>query len=442
MKANVSSLLLDVSNPRFEPVATQREAINVLLGDEPQKLIRLAEDIVEQGRLSPVESAIVAKLPEGLTVLEGNRRVASLKLLANPSLADDPAVAKAFTDLKARGSFPSEIDCFEFADRESARHWIEVRHTGLNGGVGIDPWNATQKARFSGGRETQATRGLQFIDAVAADYADDEDVMAVADTARQRITNVGRVVSDPDVRKALGFAIDSRGVWWHYGKDATRTSVVRLLTDLSERKVSAFMTKDDRRDYVNETRGSAPTQRDRLDEPVLAGGLGAATKRAEGKAKANRGGGGTRDERKIFEKVKLKHVQPRIKRTLAQSQALTIDQAPLVTAVMLRVVLDLVLTEVGIEAKWFGQDEKLHKKVTLAIQRLDPFYANPAKANKKLQAAFTVANVGGGGVAVLDLNSYVHNYHQDVAPVEVRAYSAKFGPLVQALDDFHGTQKP
>jgi hypothetical protein len=440
MKVAVSSLLLDIENPRFEPVSSQREAINVLLGEEPQKLVALATDIVEQGQLSPIESALVARLPDGLTVLEGNRRVAALKLLQKPDLANDSKLEKVFADLAKAGAHPTEVDCVEVADRDAARHWIDLRHTGANGGVGVDQWNATQKARFSGGRENQATRGLQFIEAVRADFSDDDEVMSVVATAGQRITNVGRVVGDPDVRSALGFSMDGNGVWWHYASDATKVAVLKLLTDLSKSKVSRFMSKDDRRDYINEIGAHVPTQNDKLDEPVLAGGLLAASRRGTEKGGKPRPKSKTRDERRIYERVKLKHVKPRVKRTLVQSQELTIEQAPLVTAVMLRVVLDLVLTEVGVERGWFKQDDKLHRKVVIAVEKLDPNHKNPTKADKKLQPAYTVANVGLGGTAILDLNSYVHNAEQEVAPTEVRAYSAKFGPLIQALDDLAGQQ--
>lgn len=438
MNAKVRSLLLDVENPRFEPVSNQREAVNALLGGDPHKLLALAADIVAQGGLNPAEPIYVSDLGSGLVVLEGNRRVAALKLLADPSLCDDAQVRKQLSDIAKGQAIPDSVTCTEFADREAAHHWLELRHTGNNGGVGVEPWNASQKARFRGGKKTQATRGLQLVDAVVADFEEDADMMRLVDSAKKRITNVGRVVSDPEVRRALGFSIDDDGVWWHYSKDATRTAMHRLLSDLTDRSVADFMTKDDRREYVRQVAGSTPSQVDLLDEPVLSGGLQVASDIETSSPKSRAVRKGSRDERRVFESVKLRHVSPRTKRTLKQSQLLTFDNAPLVTSVMLRVVLELVLTEVGVSQGWFKEDEKLNRKVQAAVRNLDPDFQNSKKADKRFGPAYTAANAGDGGTGVIDLNSYVHHHGQDAAPVEVRAYSAKFGPLVQALDDLVG----
>jgi hypothetical protein len=84
----LESLLLDTLNPRHDPVEGQPQAIAALLDHKgaPQTL-RLAEDIAEHGP-SPIELALV--VPEGnlFIVLEGNRRVAAMKLLKNPALAN------------------------------------------------------------------------------------------------------------------------------------------------------------------------------------------------------------------------------------------------------------------------------------------------------------------------------------------------------------------
>jgi hypothetical protein len=83
----LESLLLDTLNPRHNPVESQREALDALLeGRGAQELLRLADDISQFG-VSPIDLALV--IPDGnvFIVLEGNRRVAALKLLKNPGLA-------------------------------------------------------------------------------------------------------------------------------------------------------------------------------------------------------------------------------------------------------------------------------------------------------------------------------------------------------------------
>lgn len=56
--------------------------------DQKTKLVRLAESIVEHG-LSPIEKLMVLEVsakPKRYVALEGNRRVAALRLLTNPAV--------------------------------------------------------------------------------------------------------------------------------------------------------------------------------------------------------------------------------------------------------------------------------------------------------------------------------------------------------------------
>src|SRR5437870_173073 len=90
----IASLLLDAENPRHDVVASQREALLAIVAEQKSKLAALAEDIAEHG-LSPLDRILVIKAGRGsrnYTVVEGNRRIAALKLLHNPDLADDTEI--------------------------------------------------------------------------------------------------------------------------------------------------------------------------------------------------------------------------------------------------------------------------------------------------------------------------------------------------------------
>ena len=63
----------------------------------------LARDLVETGESNPAELPIVMKDGSKYLVLEGNRRFAALKLLANPTLADDEKQRAAFARLSEEG---------------------------------------------------------------------------------------------------------------------------------------------------------------------------------------------------------------------------------------------------------------------------------------------------------------------------------------------------
>ena len=98
-KVLLSQLNLDQENYRLGETANQRATIRALIEDQGKKLVNHAQDLVKLG-LSPGEFIWVTpdiKNAGMFVVLEGNRRVASLKLLETPSLADGTSAEKTFT---------------------------------------------------------------------------------------------------------------------------------------------------------------------------------------------------------------------------------------------------------------------------------------------------------------------------------------------------------
>lgn len=84
-----------------------------MVEDQEDKLYSLVDDIVTNG-LSPVDLIIVTPSEDNskYTVLEGNRRITSLKLLNNPTLIDDKyaSLRKKFQKLqKDKANIVSEL---------------------------------------------------------------------------------------------------------------------------------------------------------------------------------------------------------------------------------------------------------------------------------------------------------------------------------------------
>src|SRR3954464_8232342 len=90
----IASLLLDTQNPRIPPGVkelSQRELIAELVAHDDA--YELARDIALNG-FDPVESLIGVEENRHIIIVEGNRRLAALKLLANPALAPDSHAAR------------------------------------------------------------------------------------------------------------------------------------------------------------------------------------------------------------------------------------------------------------------------------------------------------------------------------------------------------------
>src|SRR5712692_10326216 len=145
----IEDLRLDSQNPRHGNVPSQRDIISALLTEGGEKMAVLAGDIAAKG-LNPMDVALVIQDgPSSFTALEGNRRLAVLKLLVNPSLAKGHAEEKAFLALSKGPNIPTEVNCAVVESREEAAHWLLIRHTGENEGAGTVRWSTAAQQRFN-----------------------------------------------------------------------------------------------------------------------------------------------------------------------------------------------------------------------------------------------------------------------------------------------------
>jgi hypothetical protein len=141
----VTSLLLDPVNPRIPSLgamSSQRDLIAELV--EHDKVYELAARIVAQGYY-PTEMIIAVKSEAGFVIVEGNRRLAALKLLISPDSAPEEKKA-AFTALAAHVN-PSQLAKVRVViapSRDAAAPLIMSRHTHNQ----IESWSPAMKARF------------------------------------------------------------------------------------------------------------------------------------------------------------------------------------------------------------------------------------------------------------------------------------------------------
>lgn len=90
LPVKVADLKLDLENPRLgQGLKSQPDAIHAMLRAEGKKTLELAQDILENG-LNVAERPMVIRAdddPKRYVVLEGNRRLTALRILAQPSSA-------------------------------------------------------------------------------------------------------------------------------------------------------------------------------------------------------------------------------------------------------------------------------------------------------------------------------------------------------------------
>lgn len=142
---SIDYLKLDDENPRLpkslrDSKPTQEKLIEFMLLDA--SLIELMLAIGENGYF-PGEQLLVVPIEEGnYKVIEGNRRLSSVKLLNNPNLAtvQKAKVNKVIEETTER---PTNIPCLVFPSDAEIHRYLGFRHI-----TGIKEWRLLEKARY------------------------------------------------------------------------------------------------------------------------------------------------------------------------------------------------------------------------------------------------------------------------------------------------------
>ncbi|MFZ6864367.1 hypothetical protein ACO0K7_17185 [Undibacterium sp. Ji67W] len=258
---SVSKLLLDLENPRFpREVTGQREAINLMLEIQEDKIIRLAKDISAKG-VDPSENLMTFEStdePGFYIVAEGNRRTTALKLIAQPSLADNERIRKLFTKIKETTTRDlSKISCVIFDDEEY-EHWVNLKHTGDNKGVGRERWTTPEADRYKTkhGKTSYQAQLYEFIQRQENAYV---DILKMKKFIYA--TNLSRLFGD---KKSMGrFGLTSRDGYLYcalpFAKFVGNLKIVlEVMTDIEPGKkkpdfsVNAIYTAADRENFLND----------------------------------------------------------------------------------------------------------------------------------------------------------------------------------------------
>lgn len=144
LKINLNNLKFDAKNPRLpvrlQGITDENKVIDYMV--KYGNIIELMLSIAETG-YSDAEPLLVVKETDGTyTVVEGNRRLAALKLLSKPELTKvrTQSIKDVISDAK---NIPTEIPCILYPNREDVLDYLGYRHI-----TGVKDWGALEKARY------------------------------------------------------------------------------------------------------------------------------------------------------------------------------------------------------------------------------------------------------------------------------------------------------
>ena len=305
---SVTSLRLDPQNPRITADLqnpSQADLIRELVMHD--EVYDLASKIADQG-FYPTDALIVVKEGGHTFVVEGNRRLAALKLLLNPKLAP-PDLQNKFSRLAGvvAGGRVTAVRVAIAPSREAAVPLLMSRHTGTE----IVKWESVMQARLY---ESLMRRGMTIPELAKACGGTENDVMRylrthklyrmaktldlsqdvadiVANPRSFKVTNLTRLTESQRVRDFLGLEYDEAEVFRvNIAADEFRKGFRKMVHDVAKDTVTSrtHNTKKEIDDYLGSFGSDRPDKHKKgsnsLDE-LIANAAPAATEPVEPKVK-------------------------------------------------------------------------------------------------------------------------------------------------------------
>ena len=256
---SLSDLRVNTENYRFEPLESEEESIDYMVADQKEKLLNLVKDILSHGFNPHEEIMVYPSSSQGgkYVVLEGNRRVISLKLLKDPSLIrgkEHSVLKKKFKKLNEENKpkIIKSVNCFIYDDPAEAEYWVGLKHGYGVSGVGTEEWGPMQKDRFREKTEGKSSIALQIINKMKSSKH-------ISHNLKKRLkelkpTNLGRLMADPEVRKSLGIEMEKGELKSQINEKEVMKGLTKVAEDLLEPtfKVKKIYSKEERKNYIKD----------------------------------------------------------------------------------------------------------------------------------------------------------------------------------------------
>ncbi len=439
---NVAALIVDNENPRIpDEGLRQREAMRAVAGEEDGKLLlALAEDVVNQGQLDPSQSLIVFPSighPNQFVVGEGNRRLTAIKALENPDTFTE-AVSSVILDrirklsAKYQSNPITEIQCCVMKDAQEAHHWIELRHTGPNGGAGLVPWGPHQKARFD-----FRTTGRVKMHVALLDFLESRGHLSTTERRQVPLSSFERLVKSPDVRKRIGVNMDKDGKLHFVNEDIAVKGLLHIARDLlsGTTRVGDIYHAPQRTAYANRI----PVQAVPL--PVPASAIAAAAPAAPAlspsaqrtpllRLKKER-------DRLVPSECRLRITEPRIRRIGQELQSLLLKDHPNAIAGLFRVFVELSTDYYLVNSMGHPKSYLNQKDATLSMKLLEvaTHFETHGMLSRQDVAPVKAACAKASFLAtsVITMHEYLHNFLMNPTPVDLRAAWDGLEPFLKAI---------
>lgn len=257
----VDQLHFDPENPRF-PIEVASGPTDALIERfiRDERLAEIIGSIADQGYFQGEPLLVVQTGTDHYEVIEGNRRLAALKLLTKEYAAPEnrPSIVDA---VESAANRPSPVPCLVFSNRDQILRYLGFRHI-----TGIKSWSSLQKARYLKqmrekffANESEADQLVKLAREIGsrADYVGQMlAALALYDRAeRQNFYDIKGFNPDEVEFSVLATALSYTNICEYVGLDSRQDIVGRRVSDDNLKNVIdwLFATRD-QRSVIGESR--------------------------------------------------------------------------------------------------------------------------------------------------------------------------------------------
>ena len=456
LEVEADDLLLDLENPRTGAVAGQSEALEAVIRLNTQHFKNMMASIKEND-LDPGDSFYVIADDEdedSYIVVDGNRRLAALQVLANPDLLQGTGLGESVKKRlqeQSAGYVPIEpVSCVLFESRADANEWIERRHGKGLEGEGRISWGTLESERFQ--RDRTVLDVIGFVERNST--LEDADWQRVKKSVEKSPTTLRRFIVSKPGRQALGWVDQDGETGPAFKRDPAYVIKVlsQLFNDIDTGEVTSrtYNTATEIKEYFDSLpKGLEPSkQKETAANPFATTDIKDSVKRPRLAAKAA-----------AVVVVKTKKISPprltlapakhqftepdaeKGKQLVREASKLKLKDTPLGCAFLLRALLEYSFETEMRNSSISDKDGKgntveLSVRFERVYQHLTTTAGRVAKKSD-LTAIRTILTAKHGHVSFGALNGYIHDRFQKPSPDDLRNAWDSAVPLFVAIYGAH-----
>jgi hypothetical protein len=467
----VSELFLDHHNPRIpgtNELAAERDIIAQLI--EHEDVYALAKTIATQG-FYPSELLICVEDGDGIVVVEGNRRLASLKLLATPELAPETELTRFKKLAKLAGSnLALQLEVVIAPSRSATVPLVMAKHTR----EGVRSWEPLQQANYV---KTLLDAGIKVDELPALTGIPKGEILknlrtnslyematrlsldkktheVVMDPRRFPASTLERVSGSPDLREVLGISFDQLGgVQGHVAAKEFQRVYTRVIKDIVADVINTRKLNDAAgiKSYIRALQQVAPDKTKPgsfTSENFLNKQPGASASAAPQAPPAPKRAREPRSTALIARSFKCHLDMPRIEQVLYELQHLKVQDYENAVGVLLRIFVELSISHyldstgrMEVLVNQIGKKQAKPKDWTPSLrQMLNDILTNdstikiPRQALKALNKAVSDDDYP---LSLDGMDQFVHNPYVSPSEKQLRQFWSAFEKLVSHFMEVH-----